>query len=77
VALGIATEGQKHALGLWDGSTENARVCQDLLAHLQSRGLRTDRNLLVRRDFILASCCFLRQSGQTASARRRRRRAWI
>lgn len=30
VALGIAADGHKHALGLWDGSTENARVCQDL-----------------------------------------------
>src|SRR5678815_319325 len=29
VALGIAADGQKHALALWDGSTENARVCQD------------------------------------------------
>ena len=50
VALGIAADGQKHALGLWDGSTENARICQDLLAHLQSRGLRTDRSLLVILD---------------------------
>ena len=50
VALGIAADGQKHALGLWDGSTENARVCQDLLANLQSRGLRTDRSLLVILD---------------------------
>jgi transposase-like protein len=50
VALGIAVDGQKHALGLWDGSTENARVCQDLLANLQSRGLRTDRSLLVILD---------------------------
>src|SRR4029453_14402843 len=40
VALGIAADGQKHALGLWDGSTENATVCQGLLATLQSRGLR-------------------------------------
>jgi putative transposase len=47
VALGIAADGQKHALGLWDGSTENATVCQGLLANLQSRGLRTDRSLLV------------------------------
>jgi transposase-like protein len=38
VALGIAADGQKHALCLWDGSTENARVCQDLLANLHSRG---------------------------------------
>lgn len=50
VALGIAADGHKHALGLWDGSTENARVCQDLLANLQSRGLRTDRSLLVMLD---------------------------
>ena len=26
VALGITTEGEKLALGLWDGSTENATV---------------------------------------------------
>jgi len=50
VALGIAADGEKHALGLWDGSTENARVCQDLLANLQSRGLRTDRSLLAILD---------------------------
>jgi transposase-like protein len=50
VALGIAADGQKHALGLWEGSTENAAVCQSLLANLQSRGLRTDRSLLVILD---------------------------
>jgi len=50
VALGIAADGQKHALGLWEGSTENATVCQSLLANLQSRGLRTDRSLLVILD---------------------------
>ena len=32
VALGIAADGQKHALGLWEGSTENATLCQSLLA---------------------------------------------
>jgi putative transposase len=50
VPLGIDTTGGKHALGLWDGSTENAAVCQSLLADLQSRGLRTDRSLLVILD---------------------------
>jgi transposase-like protein len=50
VALGIAADGQKHARGLWDGSSENATVCQGLLANLQSRGLRTDRSLLVILD---------------------------
>jgi transposase-like protein len=50
VALGISADGTKHALGLWEGSTENATVCQALLANLQSRGLRTDRSLLVMLD---------------------------
>ncbi|HMG19641.1 MAG TPA: IS256 family transposase [Gemmatimonadales bacterium] len=47
VALGVTEDGTKHALGLLDGSTENSTVCQSLLANLQSRGLRTDRSLLV------------------------------
>ena len=50
VALGIAADGGKHALGMWEGSTENAAVCQSLLSNLQSRGLRTDRSLLVILD---------------------------
>jgi transposase-like protein len=50
VALGIAADGQKHALGMWEGSTENATVCQSLLSNLQSRGLRTDGSLLVILD---------------------------
>jgi putative transposase len=50
VALGIAADGSKHALGIWEGSTENATVCQSLLSNLQSRGLRTDRSLLVLLD---------------------------
>jgi transposase-like protein len=53
-ALGIAADGQKHARGLWEGATENATVCQSLLANLQSRGLRTDRSLLVILDGALA-----------------------
>ena len=40
VALGIAADGQKHALGLWEGATENTAVCQSLLAHLQSARTR-------------------------------------
>ena len=50
VALGIDATGQKHVLGLWEGSTENSTVCQSLLANLHSRGLRTDRSLLVILD---------------------------
>ena len=41
---GIDKSGTKHPLGLWEGATENATVCQGLLT---SRGLRTDRSLLV------------------------------
>ena len=47
VALGIDTTGTKHPRGLWEGATENAPVCQGLLTNLASRGLRTDRSLLV------------------------------
>jgi putative transposase len=54
VALGIAADGQKHALGLWEGATENATLCRSLLANLQGRGLRTDRSLLVILDGALA-----------------------
>ncbi len=50
VALGIGPDGQKHALGLWEGATENTAACQSLLANLQNRGLRTDRSLLVILD---------------------------
>jgi putative transposase len=50
VALAINHTCRKHALGLWDGSTQNAAVCQSLLADLQSRWLRTDRSLLVILD---------------------------
>jgi len=50
VALGVTEDGTKHALGLWEGATENSAVCQSLLANLQSRGLRTDRSLLVILD---------------------------
>ena len=50
VALGIDVTGQTHALGVWEGATENTTVCQGLLTNLQSRGLRTDRSLLVILD---------------------------
>jgi transposase-like protein len=46
LALGIDTDGQKHALGLWEGSTENASVAKALLRDLIERGLPTDRALL-------------------------------
>ncbi len=45
-ALGFTVDGKKHVLGLWQGATENARVCQDLLDNLVERGLRSDQKLL-------------------------------
>jgi putative transposase len=47
VALGISTEGEKLALGLWEGSTENATVAQALLSDLVDRGLDTEQGVLV------------------------------
>lgn len=46
VALGIATTGQKHVLGLWQGATENTAVVKDLLEDLVARGLSTERRYL-------------------------------
>jgi transposase-like protein len=47
VALGITTEGEKLALGLWEGSTENATVAQSLVSDLVDRGLDTEQGVLV------------------------------
>jgi putative transposase len=47
VGLGIDTDGVKHPLGLWDGSTENATVVTTLLANLVERGLDVDQGVLV------------------------------
>jgi transposase-like protein len=50
VALGIATDGIKLPLGLWDGSTENQTVARHLLADLVDRGLDLDQGVLVVLD---------------------------
>src|SRR3954447_1740103 len=47
LALGIDTDGVKHPLGLWDGSTENATVATTLLANLVERGLDVEQGVLV------------------------------
>jgi putative transposase len=47
VALGVDTDGVKHPLGLWDGSTENATVATTLLANLVERGLDVEQGVLV------------------------------
>jgi transposase-like protein len=46
VALGITTAGEKLALGVWDGSTENAAVASALLSDLVDRGLDTEQGML-------------------------------
>jgi transposase-like protein len=46
VALGITTDGDKLALGLWSGSTENATVTSALLSDLVSRGLDIEQGML-------------------------------
>jgi transposase-like protein len=46
VALGIASSGQKHVLGVWQGATENTTVVKALLEDLVARGLSTERRYL-------------------------------
>jgi putative transposase len=46
VALGITTDGEKLALGLWSGSTENATITSALLSDLVSRGLDVEQGML-------------------------------
>jgi putative transposase len=46
VALGITTEGEKVALGLWEGSSENATVAAALLSDLVDRGVDVEQGLL-------------------------------
>lgn len=45
-ALGFATDGTKHMLGLWQGATENSTVTTALLTDLRDRGLRTNQHTL-------------------------------
>lgn len=47
VALGIDMDGHKHALGLWEGATENTTVVTTLLDDLVDRGLDASKGLLV------------------------------
>ena len=71
VALGLETTGAKHPLGLWEGATEHATVCQGLLTNLASRGLRTDRSLLVIVDGAKALDTAVTQTFGRAAVRQR------
>jgi transposase-like protein len=46
VAVGVDEQGTKHPLGLWQGATENATVCQALLDDLIRRGLDPEKRHL-------------------------------
>ena len=50
VALGFENDWKKHVLGLWEGATENSRACKALLENLASRGLQTNRSMLIVLD---------------------------
>jgi len=46
IAVGIDTEGRKHVLGFWEGSTENTEVCVALISDLVERGLDSQKSTL-------------------------------
>jgi transposase-like protein len=46
VCLGIDCDGEKKALGFWQGATENAEVCEELLADIERRGLKLSRRVI-------------------------------
>jgi transposase-like protein len=50
VALGINLAGEKRVLGFWEGVTENAEVCEDLLRDLENRGLTLTKKILYVTD---------------------------
>lgn len=46
VCLGIDCEGQKKALGFWQGATENAEICEELMADIERRGLKLSKKII-------------------------------
>lgn len=58
VALGIYAQGNKHVLGLREGSTESTRVVRSLLSDLVDRGLDADRARL----WVIDGCKALRKA---------------
>jgi transposase-like protein len=49
-AIGIDLQGRKHVLGIWHGATENSTVVKGLLEDLVSRGLESERKMLIVLD---------------------------
>jgi putative transposase len=50
VALGVDVSGQKMALGVWQGSSENHEICEALFRDLERRGLALSRRILFVTD---------------------------
>ncbi|TAK74564.1 MAG: IS256 family transposase [Gammaproteobacteria bacterium] len=50
VALGIAINGEKMALGFWQGSSENHALCEELFQDLERRGLVLSKRILFVTD---------------------------
>jgi putative transposase len=46
VALGVDLQGNKMALGFWQGATENSDICNGLLADLERRGLQLVKRII-------------------------------
>lgn len=46
VSLGIDEGGHKHALGFWQGATENHEICEELLSDIQARGLVLTKKII-------------------------------
>ncbi len=66
VAMGVDAQGDKHALGLWQGVTENTAVCQALFDDLIRRGLDPEKRYL----FIIDGGKGLRAAIQKSFGRR-------
>src|SRR6266699_7208354 len=56
-AIGVDLAGRKHVLGIWHGATENATVVKGLLEDLVSRGLESERKMLIVLDGAKALLC--------------------
>lgn len=46
VALGVDLQGNKQALGFWQGATENSEICNGLLADLERRNLKLVKRII-------------------------------
>ena len=50
VALGVDLEGNKKALGFWQGSSENHEICEELFGDLERRGLTLSKKIIYVTD---------------------------